>query len=185
MNSNQANLYDSDDDIRRDYDIVQQIAILQSLKPAKRRHPPPPPIPPRPVIPVETRIRLASEQRHARNESIARRIGTHSYQTRIQSNEEYEQVLQRSLTDYQKPFRGLNNSEMKLIRALSRTVDRKVVNASKSCGICLSEYQLGDRRTILPCMHDYHSACIEKWLSENNTCPICKADVSKQLKNCH
>lgn len=43
------------------------------------------------------------------------------------------------------------------------------------CVICLEEYQhMDDVGTLKACGHDYHVACIEKWLSMKNTCPICK-----------
>ncbi|XP_026058346.1 uncharacterized protein LOC113043293 [Carassius auratus] len=47
------------------------------------------------------------------------------------------------------------------------------------CQICFSEYKAGERLRILPCLHDYHVKCIDRWLKENATCPICRADVSE------
>uniref|UniRef100_A0A8C9F706 cullin-RING-type E3 NEDD8 transferase n=1 Tax=Pavo cristatus TaxID=9049 RepID=A0A8C9F706_PAVCR len=32
-------------------------------------------------------------------------------------------------------------------------------------------------RTNLPCMHEFHIHCIDRWLSENSTCPICRQPV--------
>ncbi|KAF5729508.1 hypothetical protein HS088_TW21G01675 [Tripterygium wilfordii] len=44
-----------------------------------------------------------------------------------------------------------------------------------SCAICLEQYQNRDKvGTIDNCGHDYHAACIKKWLSMKNACPICK-----------
>uniref|UniRef100_A0A7C9DZV7 RING-type E3 ubiquitin transferase n=1 Tax=Opuntia streptacantha TaxID=393608 RepID=A0A7C9DZV7_OPUST len=43
------------------------------------------------------------------------------------------------------------------------------------CVICLEEYQhMDDVGTLKACGHDYHVACVKKWLSMKNTCPICK-----------
>ncbi|XP_016313027.1 E3 ubiquitin-protein ligase RLIM [Sinocyclocheilus anshuiensis] len=47
------------------------------------------------------------------------------------------------------------------------------------CQICFSEYKAGERLRILPCLHDYHVKCIDRWLKENATCPICRADISE------
>ncbi|KTF76780.1 hypothetical protein cypCar_00019412 [Cyprinus carpio] len=47
------------------------------------------------------------------------------------------------------------------------------------CQICFSAYNAGERLRILPCLHDYHVKCIDRWLKENATCPICRADISE------
>lgn len=45
------------------------------------------------------------------------------------------------------------------------------------CGICLCSYDDGTELRELPCRHHFHSACIEKWLYINATCPLCKFNV--------
>ncbi|XP_012697969.1 uncharacterized protein si:ch211-59o9.10 [Clupea harengus] len=47
------------------------------------------------------------------------------------------------------------------------------------CQICFCEYTEGEQLRMLPCLHDYHVKCIDRWLKENVTCPICRADVSQ------
>ena len=46
-----------------------------------------------------------------------------------------------------------------------------------SCGVCLEEFQNGERLKTLPCLHRYHNACIDKWLEQCAKCPICKYEV--------
>jgi hypothetical protein len=43
--------------------------------------------------------------------------------------------------------------------------------------VCLSEYERGDVLRTLPCFHSYHRDCIDKWLLQNNKCPMCKFAV--------
>ncbi|ELK16555.1 E3 ubiquitin-protein ligase RLIM [Pteropus alecto] len=50
-------------------------------------------------------------------------------------------------------------------------------DALKACGICITEYSEGNRLRILPCSHEYHVHCIDRWLAENTTCPICRGKV--------
>nr|XP_012297114.1 E3 ubiquitin-protein ligase RNF6 [Aotus nancymaae]XP_012297123.1 E3 ubiquitin-protein ligase RNF6 [Aotus nancymaae] len=48
---------------------------------------------------------------------------------------------------------------------------------SKICSVCISDYVTGNKLRQLPCMHEFHIHCIDRWLSENCTCPICRQPV--------
>uniref|UniRef100_A0A1W7RE32 RING-type E3 ubiquitin transferase n=1 Tax=Agkistrodon contortrix contortrix TaxID=8713 RepID=A0A1W7RE32_AGKCO len=48
---------------------------------------------------------------------------------------------------------------------------------SKTCSVCINEYVVGNKLRQLPCMHEFHFHCIDRWLSENSTCPICRQPV--------
>mmetsp|Transcript_11971 Transcript_11971/g.20216 ORF Transcript_11971/g.20216 Transcript_11971/m.20216 type:complete len:264 (-) Transcript_11971:711-1502(-) len=46
------------------------------------------------------------------------------------------------------------------------------------CYICLSEYCEGETIRILPCKHEFHAACVDKWLKEvHRVCPLCRSSV--------
>lgn len=49
------------------------------------------------------------------------------------------------------------------------------------CSICLSKYELKDKKTKLPCDHLFHEKCITNWLIKNNNkkCPLCRRVVKK------
>jgi len=48
----------------------------------------------------------------------------------------------------------------------------------KECTVCLAQFEQGDRVRMLPCRHEFHAGCIDRWLlDENRTCPCCRADV--------
>ncbi|NXN78747.1 RNF6 ligase, partial [Bombycilla garrulus] len=48
---------------------------------------------------------------------------------------------------------------------------------SKTCSVCINEYAAGNKLRQLPCTHEFHIHCIDRWLSENSTCPICRQPV--------
>lgn len=79
---------------------------------------------------------------------------------------------------------GQNGLSKELISSLptcvytqnSESEDQRQID---SCSICLSSFVEDDVLRVLPCMHKYHCACIDKWLyKQSATCPICKASVS-------
>ena len=49
-----------------------------------------------------------------------------------------------------------------------------IINNEK-CIICMQNYKHGELFRLLPnCKHGYHKKCIDKWLKNNLTCPICR-----------
>ncbi|XP_061615065.1 E3 ubiquitin-protein ligase RNF6 [Phyllopteryx taeniolatus] len=49
--------------------------------------------------------------------------------------------------------------------------------AGRACSVCINEYAQGNKLRRLPCAHEFHIHCIDRWLSENNTCPICRQPI--------
>jgi len=49
------------------------------------------------------------------------------------------------------------------------------------CVICMIEFVVGDCVRYLPCMHTYHSDCIDDWLMRSFTCPSCMEPVDAAL----
>jgi hypothetical protein len=44
--------------------------------------------------------------------------------------------------------------------------------------VCLCEYEESERLRSLPtCGHYFHIACIDQWLSNNSTCPLCRVNL--------
>ncbi|XP_050371129.1 uncharacterized RING finger protein P4H10.07-like [Argentina anserina] len=55
----------------------------------------------------------------------------------------------------------------------------------EQCYICLAEYEEGDKVRVLPCHHEYHMSCVDKWLKEiHGVCPLCRGDVREGLNDC-
>jgi len=46
-----------------------------------------------------------------------------------------------------------------------------------TCAVCIENYKVEDIVRILPCKHQFHKSCIDQWLLEKRTCPMCKMDI--------
>ena len=50
-----------------------------------------------------------------------------------------------------------------------------------SCAICMTEYEEGDKLRVLPCDHEFHIDCVDKWLRLKKVCPLCRHDISRPM----
>jgi hypothetical protein len=65
----------------------------------------------------------------------------------------------------------------RVFKASEERRNNSTSNESCSCSICLSNYNDGDTIKMLPCFHQFHSPCIDRWLTRSTTCPVCKHPV--------
>jgi len=47
------------------------------------------------------------------------------------------------------------------------------------CMVCLEDFCVGDECKTLPCLHRFHVNCIDRWLCQNASCPLCKRSIVK------
>ncbi|KAJ8266474.1 hypothetical protein GJAV_G00130830 [Gymnothorax javanicus] len=59
--------------------------------------------------------------------------------------------------------------------------DEETGSDADTCAVCIEAYKPGDMVTVLTCNHFFHKTCIEPWLLEHRTCPMCKCDILKTL----
>ena len=56
----------------------------------------------------------------------------------------------------------------------------KLAPEKRNCILCLIDLKTGDKATVLPCVHMFHTACIQGWLKSKNICPICQLKLTKE-----
>ena len=70
-------------------------------------------------------------------------------------------------------------SEAEVQRRRSALTIKKLTEKQKEdpCSICLDDHS--DTAAFLPnCQHYFHQACMERWLEQKNSCPLCQELVA-------
>ncbi|TPX37822.1 hypothetical protein SeMB42_g06856 [Synchytrium endobioticum] len=49
----------------------------------------------------------------------------------------------------------------------------------RNCIICTTDFEVGEKIRTLSCDHQYHRNCIDNWLFEHTTCPLCRSTVTE------
>lgn len=76
-------------------------------------------------------------------------------------------------------FHGMSS---RLVKAMPSLIFTSVLEedncTSRTCAICLEDYNFGEKIRILPCRHKFHAVCVDAWLTSWRTfCPVCKRDA--------
>ncbi|XP_007571854.1 RING finger protein 150 [Poecilia latipinna] len=81
--------------------------------------------------------------------------------------------------------RRLGDAAKKAISKLQvRTIrkgDQETEADFDNCAVCIEGYRPNDVVRILPCRHLFHKSCVDPWLLDHRTCPMCKMNILKAL----
>jgi len=55
----------------------------------------------------------------------------------------------------------------------SANYKRTNLEVVEECEMCVQEYIENEKVSFLTCHHKFHTACIKKWLTHRNECPVC------------
>ncbi|ESO99384.1 hypothetical protein LOTGIDRAFT_88425, partial [Lottia gigantea] len=73
--------------------------------------------------------------------------------------------------------KGINNNQINRLPIKKFKKYDKNNSVDEECSICMCEYEDNDCLRILPCFHCFHSGCVDKWLTNNASCPVCRVDI--------
>ncbi|XP_020597180.1 RING-H2 finger protein ATL38-like [Phalaenopsis equestris] len=75
--------------------------------------------------------------------------------------------------------RGVHGLEPVVVSSFpTKFVDQFAHGQDAQCAICLSDYQEKDILRVLPyCGHAFHVYCIDVWLRQHWTCPVCRISL--------
>ncbi|CAI2305433.1 unnamed protein product [Caenorhabditis sp. 36 PRJEB53466] len=81
--------------------------------------------------------------------------------------------------------RGFNDNEISMYLPMKKVTQQHVDNGAQ-CTTCFDTFKLGDDVGCLDCNHIFHRPCIEPWLKNKNSCPVCRQNVNmRQWKRKH
>ncbi|CAG0923315.1 unnamed protein product, partial [Notodromas monacha] len=71
--------------------------------------------------------------------------------------------------------KALSNIPIRHLKA----ADKEVQGEGESCAVCIESFKVSDAVRVLPCRHEFHKTCVDQWLLDQRTCPMCKMDILK------
>ncbi|KAJ9085962.1 hypothetical protein DSO57_1009012 [Entomophthora muscae] len=86
--------------------------------------------------------------------------------------------LFRSLFVSGKKGKAISSSSARRVKPLA--ILQLEDEADAICAICITEYEDSDEIRKMVCNHHYHVDCVDEWLKQNRTCPLCKRDITGQ-----
>ncbi|CAH0559407.1 unnamed protein product [Brassicogethes aeneus] len=94
-----------------------------------------------------------------------------------ETTENYEALLNLAEQLGEAKPRGLGKNEIELL--LSYRFNAETHHGDQtSCVVCMCDFEARQMLRVLPCAHEFHAKCIDKWLRSNRTCPICRGNAS-------
>lgn len=91
-------------------------------------------------------------------------------------NMSYEELLSAFGGPHQNPANDEDIQSLP-VRKFEGDVNKDSVT---ECCICMEEVSQGQEVKTMPCLHSFHSACIDRWLKQSGICPICKHQLSSR-----
>jgi hypothetical protein len=94
----------------------------------------------------------------------------------------FESLRQNNRSLFEAFFQGLDEDDdtapsderVQTINSLPTHTFHDDNNGTATCNICLEAFVNGDNVKTLPCLHMFHTSCIDTWLTRKSECPLCK-----------
>ncbi|XP_066582684.1 E3 ubiquitin-protein ligase RNF38 isoform X2 [Prorops nasuta] len=98
------------------------------------------------------------------------------------ATENYEALLSLAERLGEAKPRGLTRTEVDQLPSYKFNADTHQGDQT-NCVVCMCDFEALQSLRVLPCSHEFHLRCIDKWLRSNRTCPICRGDAGEYFGN--
>ncbi|XP_031825720.1 ring finger protein murashka isoform X2 [Nomia melanderi] len=98
------------------------------------------------------------------------------------ATENYEALLSLAERLGEAKPRGLTRAEVEQLPSYKFNAETHQGDQT-NCVVCMCDFEAMQSLRVLPCSHEFHSKCIDKWLKSNRTCPICRGDAGEYFGN--
>lgn len=92
--------------------------------------------------------------------------------------ENYEALLNLAERLGEAKPRGLTKADIEQIPSYKFNANNRH-SEQTMCVVCMCDFESRQLLRVLPCSHEFHTKCVDKWLKANRTCPICRAEVQR------
>ena len=116
----------------------------------------------------------------ANTEPLQSRLITRTYETAADMDQSFVNLLMTAFYTPQSTTVNTTRLTPEQIDAQSRiiTYSANVDLDSATCSICAQEWQHGEEvRKLTRCRHYFHKSCVDTWLRDHNTCPLCRTNI--------
>ena len=78
----------------------------------------------------------------------------------------------------------------KLKKCIINEAKLKELGFENSCAICKNEFKIGEECLLMPCNHLFHENCLMPWITNRNSCPVCRYELPtddkeyEEMKKC-
>jgi len=74
---------------------------------------------------------------------------------------------------------GATKDSIQKFTQLKKFTSDLMEESNAICPICLEDYVQDDEIRYLPCseLHHFHKSCIDQWLEQRKSCPLCKVNI--------
>jgi len=102
----------------------------------------------------------------------------------VNEAENYEALLSLAERLGEVKPKGLPKSDIEQLPSYRYTSEGTETdqNDQTVCVVCMCDFETRQVVRVLPCAHEFHAKCVDKWLKTNRTCPICRGDASNYFQ---